>query len=289
MNILATTHRDSHGDKLTLNALKQMCDILNGERTVRMGLNHNPFLPPLGQYGKARIIQDETGEYLLTADPVLLDKYEILDESDELLHNFNENCRGFNEVNFEAPDEITVDIDFHNFHTFDSRANFCEEIKKKIDPNIEINEKIRKELYPDPELIITLSQYFILYKLIKPIGEKITEKVTEKISTDLADYYEKIKKIFKTSLKYFDTKYKKITLIIEIPTSEIHIELATQINIDNIQPFLEQITSEEIDRIIGECMKMKYLFQGEKIQYIFNENNKWEFTYLLTKTALLHE
>jgi hypothetical protein len=283
MNILATTHCDSHGDKLALEALQQMCEMMNGERTVRMGLNHNQFLPPLGQYGKAYIVQDEKGEYLLCAEPILLDKYEEIDEQGELIHNYKEGLRGFREVDFDAPDCITVDIDFYNFTDFQAAEVYYRELNLEVDPNIEVNEKIRKELYPDPELVITLSKAFILYKFLKPIGEKVADKLSDKVSEDLAIGYEKIKKIITKTIKYFDKKYKKVVLIIEIPNSEIHIELATEISIENVDTFLGKLTAEEIDEIIEKSLKTKALFNGEKIQFVFGDDASWSFTYLLTK------
>lgn len=283
MNILATTNLDSHGDIITLEALQQMCDILNGERTVRMGINHNPLLPPLGQYSKAYIVKDDRGEYLLCAEPILLDKYHIIDEEEDLIHNFREGLRGFNEVSFEAPDNISVDIDFFNFSDRKDADKYINELIEEVDSNIEVFEKIRKELHPDPEVIITLTKVFLGYKILKPIGEKLTEKVAEKVAEDLASNYEKVKKIIKKSIRFFDKKYKKITLIIEIPNSEIHIELATNISIENIEEFIEKFTNDEIDKIVEKSLKMKYLFNGEKIQFVLNEEAKWEFTYMLTK------
>lgn len=283
MNILATTNRDSHGDVISLEALQQMCDIMNGERTVRMGINHNPLLPPLGQYSKAYIVKDERGEYLLCADPILLDNYEIIDEKENLVHNFREGLRGFNEVRFEAPDNISVDVDFFNFSNPGDADKFFQELIEEVDSDIEVFEKIRKELHPDPELIITLTKAFLGYKILKPIAEKLSEKVAEKIAEDLATNYEKIKKIIMKSLHYFDKKYKKITLIIEIPNNEIHIELATTISIENIKVFMDKLTSDEIDKVVENSLKMKYLFNGEKIQFVLSEGAEWEFTYMLTK------
>ncbi|NUO01178.1 MAG: hypothetical protein HUU01_11245 [Saprospiraceae bacterium] len=283
MNILATTNRDSHGDIISLEALQQMCDIMNGERTVRMGINHNPLLPPLGQYSKAYIVKDERGEYLLCADPILLDNYEIIDEKENLVHNFRKGLRGFNEVRFEAPDNISVDVDFFNFSNPGDADKFFQELIEEVDRDIEVFEKIRKELHPDPELIITLTKAFLGYKILKPIAEKLSEKVAEKIAEDLATNYEKIKKIIKKSLHFFDKKYKKITLIIEIPNSEIHIELATTISIENIKVFMDKLTNNEIEKVVENSLKMKHLFNGEKIQFVLSDGAEWEFTYMLTK------
>ena len=48
-----------HGDKLCIEALVQLRDIINAKRTIRMGFNHDPLIPPLGQFNNARIIIDD--------------------------------------------------------------------------------------------------------------------------------------------------------------------------------------------------------------------------------------
>lgn len=286
MNIIATTHVDSHGDKLSLSTLVDMRNIINEERTIRMSLNHDPLFPPLGQFTNARILKDnESGEYLLAADMLVYDLYEQIEEDEKLIRNYSVNSKSFNEIKFKASENLQIDVDFFNFNSSEDIKQFCDEMSDSVDENIIIHEKVRKELLPTPELIITLAEYYILYKLLKPIGVKVTEKITDKISDDIAKTYDKIKSIIVRSVKYLNKNNRPILYLIEIPNEEIHIQLACKVTIENMDDFLEGCKTEILQEVVRKGMNYKEMFEGEKCQFTLNDTGNWELSYLLCKNG----
>lgn len=60
--IIATSHVDSHGDRLTVDALKSMVDQINSQY-IPMIVEHDPRCPPLGRITSARLVRSDDGEY----------------------------------------------------------------------------------------------------------------------------------------------------------------------------------------------------------------------------------
>lgn len=286
MNILASTNVDLHGDKLTLAVLEQMKETINGERSIRMSLEHNPLFPPLGQFINAKIVEspDEKGIYILLAESILYEDYEDIPNSNNLVRNYSKkHSRPFIEDSLALEENIQIDIDFRDFQSKQEISLFKEDIASNVDNRIVIHEKVRKSYIPDPEIIITLSKYFLIYKLAKPVAEKVTNKVVENIAEDIFESYLKLKKVILKSVKYLLKKNRPILYLIEIPNEIITIELACKVTKDNLQMFVDATSIEKINELIERSQKIQSRFNGKKCQFVLNDYQEWEFTYLLTK------
>ena len=65
--IIASNHRDSHGEVITKGALDNMAETINGPRKVRWTIEHKRQLPPLGKAAEARV-EEKEGYYYSTVN-----------------------------------------------------------------------------------------------------------------------------------------------------------------------------------------------------------------------------
>lgn len=61
--IIATTHRDSEGDKLALEALYSLVDGIRSSY-IPIWDEHDPRKPPLGRIASAEVCERNDGEYV---------------------------------------------------------------------------------------------------------------------------------------------------------------------------------------------------------------------------------
>lgn len=71
--VMATTHVDLHGERLTKEALEQMADESLSEYPLWMNWNHQTTLPPIGVITSQTVEPTEDGEYQLIVEGEMLD------------------------------------------------------------------------------------------------------------------------------------------------------------------------------------------------------------------------
>jgi hypothetical protein len=70
---VSSTHLDSQGYMMTKEALESMLPYLNGERKIRLGLEHIRTFPPFGVTMNGEIVSDDNNHYYLTAENLYFD------------------------------------------------------------------------------------------------------------------------------------------------------------------------------------------------------------------------
>lgn len=281
--VLSSTHTDSHGDQMSLQALQQMAEIINGEIKVRHGVDHNREFPPIGRLGNAEIVEKE-GAFYLTAVHVPYDKIENVDwDKDLVFESFNDPAP-FTEVKRDATEIFTVGLDPNNFESIEKYNEFVKNLNYQNDIDFKLESIMRKAVLSDPEVIITLTKSVFLYHLIKPtlekIGDKIADKIADKTIDKSKEFYKFIKKTITQTVHYCIPKARPIMIVFEV-TGEPHIELIAKTRDEEF--VLNALKDKKLIKVQNEIESLSKKFEIDKVQFILTDKGKWKFNYLLTK------
>lgn len=280
--IISSDHIDRHGDLLTKEALESGAKIINGDRKVRWSVEHKRDLPPLGKIINAKV-ENLNDHYYLTVEQIKYDIYENVEWHQDLVKaSCSEDNNPLNEPNFEVPDKLKVSLDRHNFRSNQEYENYIK-ILKQGHIDFEIEEFSRKSYVNDLEIVIRLAEYYTLYRIFKPIiqkiADKIIEKVSDKIAIDSEKIYDFIKLSAKSMLNSAIPKNRSINYIIQIPGNP-EIELFAKIKDPDL--LIKALRNESLKIIEKEIIEFQDKIIFEKIQFTLTDKGKWKFNYLLT-------
>lgn len=282
MIILSSTAIDLDGESLNIQDLINMRDHINGKTGLKLGLLHNPLYPPLGQLYNARLQENDEGITLLVADEFYFKKEKIEINSEEFIICSHENSKPFSGINHNSKIDSLMLYDYLVFKdNYDK--NLFENDLINIHKKLHLGRHVQKAAWNDPQIIITLGQYFFFYKILKPIGEKLISKIAEDLGEEFFQQYLKLKKLIIRSIREFGSKNKPVIVVIQIPSENIEIELVHKVHLNNIDDFLELLHPENLKDISRKSIHYENLFQAEKIQFILTKNNSWDLNYILSK------
>ncbi|AYL98357.1 hypothetical protein [Mucilaginibacter celer] len=279
--VLSSTHLDSQGMMMTKEALLSGLSYLNGDRMVKLGVEHIRTFPPMGAIINGEVTQGKDEAYYLIGEATYFDNKEqaVLDDGSVIIkESFLEGGKPFWESKIEEINIIEISTDPANFESFNNFNEFINILNEGAEFEFASSMTGRKSALPDPELIIKLTQTIVLALGIG--ATKIPEKVGEAIGEDIVKFYKFLSKavveIIKRAVpanrpKNFVIQYNYLSYLIElIVTTHKHDEV------------LNSVTKEKLKTIKEKIERLKNL-KPEKIQFIFNENKEWEFNYLLTE------
>lgn len=132
--IIATTHIDLHGEKMTVSALEDIVNQVN-MYSIPLGTEHDPRIPPYGRIESAKIIKLDDGEYAVEAVFEIfehVDDFKLSKPSKELPPR-NSDLAEFHLVydrNFRDDEDHVLINDISELFGTDSR----EELKKAFEP-----------------------------------------------------------------------------------------------------------------------------------------------------------
>lgn len=280
--VVSSTHLDSQGFVMTKEALESMLPFLNGERRVKLGVEHIRAFPPFGIITNGEIVKGQDGHYYLTAECIYFDNHEKIELEDGTIlfkESFKEQelNKPFLESDIEEIHKISISTDpanFDNPHGFDKLMEF---IEKESEMDFEKSMIGRKSEIPDPELIIRITDIIVIALGIG--ASKIPEKIGEAIGEDLAKFYKLIKTTSTELIKRTIPANRPKNFVIEFNYKKAVIELIISTN--NADDVLNAVSQEKIFSLNEKLEKLKR-FKPEKIQFLFNDEKEWEFNYLLT-------
>ena len=192
--------------------------------------------------------------------------------------SFSDENFPFIESEFEQIEIIEIQIDPINLGgSFENGQAFINDLKTESGLEIKGSEFIRKSEIPDPEIVIKLTE---IIGFALGIGfRKIPEKLAESIGDDLVKVYKLIKKSIHKSVNELNPKNRPIHFIVEIPVEKAKLELiVTTRNPDFAINAYKKETIENLKEEIEYSIKK---LNAEKIQFFYNETNKWEINYIL--------
>jgi hypothetical protein len=269
--------------------LIKTAEAINGNRRPRMGLEHDMTFPPLGRISNAKVIKGNDNEYYLIGNQEYYDKRENItlnDGTKMIKESFSSQGTPFAEVDFKYLENIEILADISNFTSDKSFTFYYKELKDESKIKFNGRRLLRKSVFNDPEIVIRLSELYVLYffgrHLFPKLAKKVGDKLSDKISDDIIKLYDLIKILVMKSTKYLNPKNKKTTYIFDFP-AEINIELIIKSN--SADEVLESIKKEQLEKLQSKIHEYKKLFSAEKIQFIFSASKEWKLNYLLTKTG----
>lgn len=281
--IVSSTNIDSQGYMVMKSALDSMLCQLNGKRKLRLGLEHIRTFPPFGAISNGEVFQGDDEQYYLSAEMMYFDKQEVftLDDGTKLVKEyFSEGEYPFIECEEIETTKLSIAIDPANFEKLNEHKEIYELVKQESDLEFDMFEFGRKSELPDPETVITITKIFAISLGI--IKSKVTEKLGDAIGDDLAKFYKLISKLAIETIKKVKPSNRPKNFVISYPNTDCNIELV--ITTHKADKVLSSLTTEKLKIVADKVQQLKNL-DAEKIQFIFNADNIWEFNYLLTKTG----
>ncbi len=277
---LSSTHLDSQGFKMTKEALESMLPYLNGERRVKLGVEHIRAFPPFGVITNGEIIQGTDGEYYLQGESKYFDNNEEIELEDGTIlikESFKEDNKPFLESESKEIQNIHISTDPANFENFNGFEELMKVIAEESEIDFESSMVGRKSNLPDPEIIIQLTEIIVLALGIG--ATKIPEKIGEAIGDDLVKFYKLIRTSAFEMIKRTIPANRPKNFVIEFVFKKIIVEMIISTN--NPDEVLKAVSIEKMSEINEKLISLKKL-KPEKIQFLFNKDKEWEFNYLLT-------
>lgn len=281
--IVSSTHLDSQGYMMTKSALDSMLPQLNGNRKPRLGLEHIRTFPPFGAISNGEVFKGEDKQYYLSAEMLYFDKQEFitLDDGTKLVKEFfSEGEYPFIECEENEATKLSIATDPANFEKHKELYEIYDLARQETDLEFETIEIGRKSELADPETVITITT--ILATTLGIIKSKVTEKLGDAIGDDLAKFYKLLSKLTVETIKKVKPANRPKNFVISYPNSECNIELV--ITTHKADRVLNSLTKDKLKLIAEKIEQLKNL-DAEKIQFIYNNNDIWEFNYLLSKTG----
>lgn len=283
--IVATTHIDLHNMRMTKEALESAAISINGPRKVKMGIEHDETIPPLGKVLEAWVEPTDDGEYRLVQSSEIFEQFEeaVLPDGTVLLKQEGE----INQQPFVIGERVDTKgfallYDRINFGTEDNRRAFLNEVKESSEVYFEDGEFFRKSVIPDPEIVIHLSELLVQYLIAKKVLEQAGDQVIELALQEVSRFYSFARSVIMTVFKYALPKNRPITHVFELPGTPFVQFVACTTDADLI---LSAIVEDKLESALAQVDQLQTLLHAEKIQFLLNAEGQWEFNYLLTDTG----
>jgi hypothetical protein len=282
MNILSSTSTDLDGESLSVEDLRAMRNEINRGDGIQLGVQHNPIFPPIGQLYNARLVEDSDGKTLLVADNFTYNESIVELDGEEYIVSTHEKSKRFAGIKRRSDFNSILLFDYLIFKTEKEKEIFEKELKE-IHQELSLGRHIQKAAWNDPQVIITLGQYFLFYKILKPIGKVLIRKVVEDLGEDFFQQYLKLKKLIIRSVKEFGSKDKPVIMVIQIPSENLEIELVHKVKFENIEEYVYSLQPKMIQEVSQKALHYEQIFDAEKVQFVLNEEGIWSLNYLLSK------
>lgn len=284
LRLLATTHVDGHGMRMSKEALDQAAAQINGPIVPGMGIEHDITLPPIGKLVKAEVRQLPDGEFGVFGEYLLYDpentKEILLPNGETAYVDTWTDTRPFADKHEEIPSEIEYAYDPTNFQTENEMEKFQEELREEGPNQQEL--LLRKSLISDPEFIIKLSQHGVEFLIAHQLLKKVGKQITEDLSNDIGKLYSSIRNAAFKYGKYCIPKNRPITYVLIIPgapTKEFVVRTTDAATLS------EAIHHDKLASALEEADRMHETVGAQKIQFLLAQDGNWKFNYMLTTTG----
>lgn len=280
-----TTHIDSHGLRITKNALRKASrNYKTSTYAQSEGLEHDMSLPPLGKVVSQRVRKLDDGEYGLEikiSPYVEYGRLKILGH-DCIEYKCFADSRPLMLSKRIYVSKTSISYDPANFSNQEDMVNFIKELSEsnEIETGTVI---IRRSAIPDPEIVINIPYSTVLglaaVPLLKGGLQKITEKLSDKIGEELVEFYSFVKKLILTAPKYMNPKNRPITYILKVamkPSIEFII-VTTEKNAPND---ILTMLKEKIPERIMDAKKLKKELNVNYVQFLMNDDLDLELNYM---------
>ncbi|MEP7163042.1 MAG: hypothetical protein ABI741_00030 [Ferruginibacter sp.] len=277
--VMSSNQIDSHGDRMTKEALEGAVKTINASRKLPYNMNHRRELPPLGIMADGQI-EERKELVLLTAAPMLFSKHEMIEIEGVLLvkESFDEELLIVSRYE-EGADELSISLDPTNFTSVEE----FERLNSKIyamDKSASLEMHGRKSQIPAPELIISVAAATELAKfIIKKISEDVVDDFYEAAKKKIKEFGSYAASVAKLTREKAVPKNKRLSTIFEIHTQPF-IELV--VKSDDPSLISKGLNPNKLIIVRKEIQKFSNHFDIDKIQFILSDTGNWKFNFLIT-------
>lgn len=175
--IMASSHVDLHGDKLTREALQSMASQVK-ERYLPININHDVRYPPIGRLTSAEVVELPDGE------SALLGIGELFEESDTPESLVGDGRK----IKIRDKDIATISVYYDRTFLDEEGQELISELSKisSEEPTL----TLKKALEPI-QLLLIAAGVFVLGSIAQGFFKKIGSDLYEKLRDTLIKYYEK--------------------------------------------------------------------------------------------------
>lgn len=246
---LTTTHKDRHGERMSLQALETMMEQTN-EKIIPMGVEHDPRIPPKGRVISAELVELEDGEYALDGIAELYDEdYSNIED----VGNREIPVREYSEDKFK----IVVD---RNYRTKEDQA-LLKDLSEILETDELPEEEIKKSF--DPISILTIAGAFALGNIFGGFFKKMGADAYDALKIKLGEVLSKKKDGEKDKLFTFDTT-------ISDDDKSVNVEvILTNPSVEDIQEFFDN-GIKELDAVLPEHFNSEHGYK----RIVFEYSNK---------------
>ena len=285
-----STTIDKHGDYVGLNQLQDYVEVVNGNLKLRYLVNHRRDLPPVGYLDNAEIIRNGAIHHALV-EPIAFLNRKVADWNPDLIIEDSGTPLSFVSRGNNEQTKICISVDKNNFRSFESFNRTGQSLSEVFEGEVTLDASMRKSYLPDPQLVVTLVGYYTVFKpLLKPLLEKIGEKIAEDIGEDAYKFAKNASKKLLSNIadtiriarKNMVPKNKVLLTIFEIP-GDPYIEL--QIKSDDANRIVKAISDKNLSKIHQRVHDLQGKIDISEICFVYNSKDKWEFTYLISRTG----
>lgn len=279
---------DRHGDFIPLRMMEEYVVTVNGTQKMRYLANHRRDIPPIGYFDNAEIQKIDNVHHTLV-EPIIFGNRVTVPWDDTLLIEDAGKAVCFIMRNDQEADDLRISIDKNNFKSITVLNKTSHELEELFDEPISVELNMRKHLLPDPQVVITLTEYaLVLYPLLKPFLSKIGEKIAEDIAEDL---YEACKSKAKGLVRKLTDSVRLIRsrmvpedrvllTIFEIP-GDPYIEL--HIKSDDPTKIEKGLNARNLMRVHQKIIDFQSRLDISEVYFVLNAKDKWTFSYLITQ------
>lgn len=288
--VLASTHVDSHRDRIPRKVLENSLLNVTGERRIRWLMNHRRDIPPMGYISDITLKDDADHTYMLGVTYPYEQRTEI--EWDDSLYMEQAVVKyPFIGQEGNETNEFGISLDKNNLTSMDELSAIDAQISEILRQEVRLRLHSRKALENIPELIITIAKCHIAYKLIKPFATKFLEKVgeesavvaTAKARNGLKELGISISKIFNIVWPKTTPKNKGLAFCIEFPGENgkyPHVYLLIKTETSDL--ITKGFTVKNIESVRNEIERMMKFFDVWEITFELNSNGHYAFRFLIT-------
>lgn len=278
--IIATTGKDRHNQLIPEEELLVITQKINeGNASIRLGVEHDPTLLPIGKIVKAKMISINENEIAIEA------------EIDEFINDFDKMMGPCGDTWYMGESKLYTRPFVQN--TYDYKGNILfsinpiyfqnqdfEFIKRTLEQEeIKVEENVQKAFSPEVQLVIEVVEGLLFFLLFK----KSTDKITDAIADDIVKLYSLLKKGISLFFNNISKHCKKV-VVLSAPNSPIELVVCA----DDANLVINAYEKLEKLDIQSEIQKYETYFGDtiDKIQYLYTkEDNEWKVNYFTTKSG----
>lgn len=278
--IIATTGKDRHNQLIPEEELLVITQKINeGNASIRLGVEHDPTLLPIGKIVKAKMISINENEIAIEA------------EIDEFINDFDKMMGPCGDTWYMGESKLDTRPFVQN--TYDYKGNILfsinpiyfqnqdfEFIKRTLEQEeIKVEENVQKAFSPEVQLVIEVVEGLLFFLLFK----KSTDKITDAIADDIVKLYSLLKKGISLFFNNISKHCKKV-VVLSAPNSPIELVVCA----DDANLVINAYEKLEKLDIQSEIQKYETHFGDtiDKIQYLYTkEDNEWKVNYFTTKSG----